>query len=74
MAYLDRLLTGFAEKGIRTPEAAEAEHLRFAEKQADPGPKGKSVPAQQYHQRSYAEREETPEQVLDRLNGGVRDA
>ena len=74
MAYLDRMLSGFAEKGIRTPEAAEAEHLRFAEKKPDTGAKAKSVAAQQYHQRTYDTKAETPEEILARLNGGRTDA
>ena len=29
MAYLDKVLTLYAQQGIRTPEAAEAAHQRF---------------------------------------------
>ena len=74
MAYLDKLLTGYAEKGIHTPEAAEEEHRRFPQAQPSAGKATKGVAAQQYHQRTYDDPEETPEEILARLNGGGPDA
>ena len=74
MAYLDKLLTAYAEKGIRTPEAVEQERRSFQEAGQPAGKPAKTVGAQQYHQRSYDGREEIPEDILSQLNGGGSDA
>ena len=57
MAYMDKILTYWAEKGIRTPEGADndrrenREHYReFTQK-----PSAKTVIAQQYSQRDYSD-------------------
>ncbi len=58
MAYLDALMTRYAEKGIRTPEASEkdyrehmAQYKEIARKTAEKTP----LPAQDYHQRDYSD-------------------
>ena len=67
IAYMDRLLTDWSEKGIRTPEAAKQE-----QKTAGAGEMrktGKTVPAQQYSQRDY---EGEQEDAMRRMLSGVR--
>ena len=67
IAYMDRLLTDWSEKGIRTPEAAKQE-----QKTAGAGElrkTGKTVSAQQYSQRDY---EGEQEDAMRRMLSGVR--
>ena len=80
MAYLDKILADYKEKGISTPEEARREH----EKSKTAGPskaKGKTVSAQDYDQRDYndvqnqimeAQRKRLEERM--RKNGGESDA
>ena len=55
MAYLDKLLTGYAKDGVRTPEAAaKARAAHQAAQESKPAARaGKPVQEQQYHQREY---------------------
>ena len=75
IAYMDRLLGSWAEKGIRTPEAAAAEKKARGE-QPQAARTGKPVAAQQYVQRDYdGEQEEARQRMLAGiLNGGEEDA
>lgn len=79
MAYLDRILTDYRNKGIFTPEQAEKER-----KETKPDGKkktGRMVLAQDFTQRSY---DDVPEEMMDELaqemkafkqkNGGESDA
>lgn len=55
MAYLDALMNRYAEKGIRTPEAAEADRAAFASQYREMAQRaGQKLPAQQYSQRDYS--------------------
>ncbi len=56
MAYLDALMTRYAEKGIRTPEAAEQDHREYAEQYREIRQKAeaKKNPAGDYSQRDYS--------------------
>ena len=79
MAYLDRILSDFHEKGIKTPEKARQAHGRKA---GDAGGKPSRVlPAQDFAQRDYTD---VPDQMIADLenefqafmreNGGLPDA
>ena len=79
MAYLDRILSEYHEKGITTPEEARKDHLSS---QSGKGKRtGRTLPAQDFEQRPY---EEVPEQMMEDLaremdafrkeNGGQSDA
>ena len=70
MAYLDKILTDYAARGITTPEAAAADraaHKDAAPKSAAAKPQTKAVPAQQYEQREYTVSTELPEWMKQRL-------
>lgn len=56
MAYMDALMTRYAEKGIRTAEEAEKDRREFSGQYKEIAQKAaeKSVPAQDYHQRDYS--------------------
>ena len=72
MAYLDKVLRACAEKGIRTPEAVEAEHqsrLRAGRDGAGK-PERERNPAQRYPQRDYSREMESMEEMFARLGGG----
>lgn len=73
MAYLDKLLRAYAEKGIRTIEAADRERESHQEEMKKNRGTGRqnTLPAQQYEQRDYSEEMETPEEMLARLKRGV---
>ena len=69
MAYLNRILREYAEKGIRTREQIDADRTNRKE-QRNSDRKGKpagKVAAQQYAQRDYSGAQETPEQMMARL-------
>ena len=79
MAYLDKILTGYSEKGIRTTEEARREH-----ESAKPGSArqtGRILPAQDFTQRDYSN---VPGEMMEDLakkmraftqeNGGQPDA
>ena len=75
MAYLDRILTTYHEKGIRTPEEAEREAQRMKKEHAEPRePSLKQVTAQQYIQREYSDEQESPEAMLERLRRDMENA
>ena len=79
MAYMDRILTDYRDKGILTPEQAERERgkTRTGMKKKD----GRVMHAQDFEQRSY---EDVPEEMMNELardmeearkeNGGQSDA
>ena len=76
MAYLNRILREYAEKGIRTREQIEAErreHQERARNGAASRP-GKSVSAQQYEQRDYSGQDESLEEALARAEEMMRNA
>ena len=71
MAYLDKILTGYSEKGIRTPEEAKKEH-EHAKDTAKTAGNRKKVSAQAYEQRNYQEvqdqmMEAQRKRILERL-------
>ena len=78
ISYMDKLLTEWNRQGIRTREAAEEEKKKHQNRTGREGqkPSGKSVPAQQYTQRSYEnEQKEAMERMLAGIkNGGDGDA
>ena len=71
ISYMDRLLTNWSEKGIRTPEAAKQELKKAGAGDLQKAGKfgGKTVPAQQYAQRDY---EGEQEDAMRRMLSGVR--
>ena len=71
MAYLNRILRGYAEKGIRTREQMAEERRGHREgKRAGTGqPPAKRVSAQEYEQRDYSQDTETLADVLKRMEG-----
>ena len=60
IAYMDRILTYWAEKGIHTPEAAEKDRRENRNQYQESAQKtaGKKVNAQQYAQRDYSGEDE----------------
>ena len=66
MAYLDALMTRYAEKGIRTPEEAERDHREFADQYSEIRQKAevKKNPAGDYSQRDYSGEQDA---AMDRL-------
>ena len=68
---MDRLLTNWAEKGIRTPEAAKQEQKNTGDGELQKAVKlnRKTIPAQQYTQRDY---EGEQEDAMRRMLSGVR--
>ncbi|MBR2822438.1 MAG: DnaD domain protein [Clostridia bacterium] len=80
MAYLNRILEGYAEQGIRTREAMEADRKEHQERKPKPdqnsGPKALSrgrIPAgEAFEQRDYGIPRETLDEVLDRMEGGTQ--
>ena len=77
MAYLDRILSSYREKGIRTPQEAELEHAKAARTDGKGGSsqkgKLKQVVAQQYTQRDYSDREAEALARMIEMNGGLSD-
>ena len=70
MAYLDALMTRYAEKGIRTPEEAEQDHREYTAQYKDIARKTaeKNLPAQNYDQRDYSgEQDAAFERMIDRI-------
>lgn len=66
LSYMDSILEGWAEKGIRTPEAARKEKQAASAQSRG----GKPVTAQQYEQRDYSgEQDEAMRRMLD-MDGG----
>ena len=75
IAYMDKVLTDWAGKGITTPEAAQEEKKKRAE--APPAAKktgGKTVAAQQYTQRDYSNEDDEAFARMLSMNGGDGDA
>ena len=69
MAYLDKVLSNFYEKGVRDMTSAEKEHEEFRKKmQAQPAavaPRGpKTVEQQQYTQREYTHTEDAMDAMM----------
>ena len=79
MAYLDKLLEGFADKHIATPEQAAADHDQWQQQQQQttapaPARPVKTVREQQYSQRDYEDSDELPAWMLERLKEMKDDA
>lgn len=77
MSYLGKILSGYQEKGIRTPEEAASDRKNFP---AEPKER-RGVNAQQYGQRDYSEVQKRLDEERDRemqefmrANGGESDA
>ena len=67
-AYMDKILSAWAERNIRTPEEAKAEQHKTAD-QISGRKTGKSVTARDYTQRDYSgEQEEAMRRMLE-MNG-----
>ncbi len=72
MPYMDALLTRYAEKGIRTAEAAEKDHQQYAEQYREMKNASAATPppARQYQQRDYTGKQrEATERMLKMLEG-----
>ncbi|MBO7664102.1 MAG: DnaD domain protein [Clostridia bacterium] len=69
--YLDRLLKGYQEKGIRTPEEAERDHASGGARTGSPA--RQNVTAQQYVQRDYSGMEEEAMERMFETDGGMTD-
>ena len=70
---MDKLLTTWSEKGIRTPDAVQEERRNYEDRMQQAGnPRGKTVTAQQYSQRDYeGEQEAAMRRMLsDAAEGG----
>ena len=69
MPYLDKILSEFAKRGVRTPDEAEAAHREFlAGKTAPPAAKpAKQVREQQYTQREYENTQGMTDRMAQRL-------
>ena len=68
MAYMDTLMTRYAEKGIRTPEEAEQDHREHIAQYREIAKNSaeNKLPAQDYHQRDYSDaQEEAFERMLN---------
>ncbi|MGN0971864.1 MAG: DnaD domain protein, partial [Aristaeellaceae bacterium] len=81
MAYLDKLLEGFVEKHIDTPEAVAANQEQWKQQHAAPqaaapapARPAKTVREQQYTQRDYEDSDELPAWMLERLKEMKDDA
>ena len=81
MAYLDKILSSYEAKGIKTPEAAAKERKNGGLKDRKSTQSGKTVIAQQYSQRDYRDVQEQmmnrqQKEILEFLNrnGGKPDA
>ena len=76
MAYLNRILKEYAEKGIRTKEQIDAERQAHQERRNGKNAPGaaKTVAAQQYAQRDYSGQGENPDDVLERLEEMMKHA
>ena len=81
MAYMDKILASYREKGITTPEAARLEHESGRNRAGATKKTGKILPAQDFEQRDYSD---VPEEIMNDLaremeafrqeNGGKSDA
>ena len=71
VAYMDKTLTYWAEKNIRTPEDVRKDQQAHHEKYAQPARKGngKTLPAQQYTQRDYSGEQEA---AMERMIASIR--
>ena len=76
LSYLDKILTEYAEKGIRTPEAAAKERAdRAARGEGKPtSPAGKGNAQNSYQQRDYSGEQDEAMRQFIRMNGGDPDA
>ena len=80
MPYLDRILTGFTQQNVKTPEEAEEIHSKFiAERAAGAGKASregagpKKVDAQMYEQRDYSDKDRKMMDIFWKLSGGDTD-
>lgn len=81
MAYMDRILADYREKGITTPEEARLDHDSIRGKTGEKKKPGKILPAQDFSQRDYSD---VPDEIVKNLareleafnqeNGGKADA
>ena len=77
LAYMDSILAGWSEKGIRTPEDVLEDRRMHSSQTSGPAKKnkGKTVTAQQYTQRDYSmEQEEAMQRMLHMYGGKENDA
>ena len=76
MAYMDTLMSRYSEKGIRTPEQAEADRLAFSAqyKTMEKAATEKKVPAQQYEQRDYSGAQEEAIERMMKMSRGNKNA
>ena len=74
MAYLNRILTDYAEKGIRTRKQIEADRLTHQERKgiSQSQHTSRTVTAQQYDQRDYSQQRESLAEVLERMEGAMK--
>ena len=74
MAYLNRILTDYAEKGIRTRKQIEADRQAHQERKGilQVQRTGRTVTAQQYDQRDYSQQRESLAEVLERMEGAMK--
>ncbi len=74
MAYLNKILQGYAAQGIRTKEAMEADRKAHQNRTAGqkPAVRGKTPAAGDYEQRDYSEERESLDEMLERLEGAMK--
>ena len=76
MAYMDALMTRYAEKGIRTAEEAEQDHREHAAQYREMAQKTteKKLPAQNYSQRDYSGDQQAAIETMMNWNSEEDDA
>ena len=76
MPYMDMLLRRYAEKGITTPEQAEADHREFAAQYRSMGQKAAEYknPAQAYAQRDNTGAQQEAIEQMRRMIRESKDA
>ena len=74
VTYMDKILSNWSEKGIRTPEAAAEERKNRPETAPADRKSGKTVTAQQYTQRDYSSEDDEAFARMLSMNGGAGDA
>ena len=74
MAYLNRILTDYAQKGIRTQKQIEADRQSHQERKGISQAQRtvRTVTAQQYDQRDYSQQRESLAEVLERMEGAMK--
>ena len=71
MAYLNKILREYAEKGVRTRDQVLEERQRHEAERKAPAKPARTMPAAQYSQRDYSEPGESLEDALRRMEGGL---